>query len=141
MTHVQGCKTILVVEDNEALLETFRFLLESEGYNVVTSKNGQEALEALEIAKHPCLILLDMFMPVMDGWQFLDQLKMREGDLLASLPIVITSAAGDRAEIAAKLVRGLLRKPFQLDALLKTVREFCGAKIDIPPNHVHLNEI
>ena len=125
MTQTRQCGTLLIVEDNEALLETYKDLLELEGYEVVTAKNGQEALETLEVIKHPCLILLDMFMPIMDGWQFLDQLKLRSEDLITSLPIVICSAAGASAEEASKQVRGYIRKPADIDLLLRTVEKFC----------------
>lgn len=125
MTQTRECGTLLIVEDNEALLDTYKDLLELEGHEVVTAKNGQEALEALETIKQPCLILLDMFMPVMDGWQFLDQLKLRSEDLITSLPIVICSAAGASAEEASKQVRGYIRKPADIDLLLGTVKKFC----------------
>ncbi len=125
MTQIGKCGTLLIVEDNEALLETYRDLLELEGYEVVTATNGQEALKALEIIKHPCLILLDMFMPIMDGWEFLDQLKLRSEDLITSLPIVICSAAGASAEETSKQVRGYIRKPADIDLLLDTVKKFC----------------
>jgi CheY-like chemotaxis protein len=125
MKDTRNCGSILIVEDNETLLDTFQSLLELEGYHVVATKNGKEALAALETAKRPCLILLDMFMPIMDGWEFLEQLKLKDADLITSLPIVIASAAGEKAESAAKQVRGFIKKPFDLDALLKIVMTFC----------------
>jgi len=126
MKEVHGCRTILVVEDNDTISETLKDLLELEGYHVILAKNGREALTAIDNALRPCLILLDMFMPIMDGWEFLDQLKLKEGDLITSLPIVVTSAAGERAEEASKLVRGFIKKPVDLNVLLKTVETFCN---------------
>src|SRR5262245_55690503 len=82
---------VLVVEDEQESRETLRELLELEGYVVETAVNGQEALDKL---KHvdPCLILLDLFMPVMDGWQFLDRLSA-DGRLSRIKVVVTTSAA------------------------------------------------
>ncbi len=121
------CGTVLIVEDNDVLLETFKYVVESEGYHVLTAKNGKEALAVLEVTPHPCLILLDMFMPVMDGWEFLNQIKLKEGDLIVSLPIVICSAAGEQklAE-TAKEVSGYLKKPVDMDVLINTVKKFCN---------------
>jgi CheY-like chemotaxis protein len=121
-----GCRTIMVVEDDEPILFTIQELLESEGYTVVTAKNGKEAIERMEQIKHPCLILLDMFMPVMDGWQFIEQLKLNQDDKVTQIPIVVTSAAGERARQAGQAVSGYIKKPIDLDQLLSTVEKFCG---------------
>ncbi len=123
---LEQCNTILVVEDDEEILSTLRELLEGEGYPVVPAKNGREAIEILEKMLHPCLILLDLFMPIMDGWQFLDQLNRDESKLLTHIPVVITSAAGDRARETAIRVSGYIKKPIDLELLLITVQKYCG---------------
>lgn len=124
MNNVNMCRTVLLVEDNEMILETFKDLLELEGYETITAKNGIEALAALEKMKHPCLILLDLFMPIMDGFQLIEHL--REHDQIASLPIIICSAAGEQTlETTAKQVRGYIKKPVDLDILLNIVRKYC----------------
>src|SRR4051812_45925868 len=126
-TSAAGCGTVLVVEDDEPILYTIQELLESEGYTVVTAKNGKEALERMKSVTHPCMILLDMFMPVMDGWQFIEHLATHSGDTLAQIPIVVTSAAGERAKEAGQKLGGYIKKPIDLDQLLSTVEKFCGA--------------
>lgn len=122
----RNCKQILIVEDDDGILVTLQELLSQEGYTVLLARNGQEALQTLATLTRPCLILLDMFMPVMDGWQFLEQMKLEKEDLLTNIPIVITSAAGERAKVASKEVRGFIKKPIHLEDLLTTVRKFCG---------------
>lgn len=126
MNLIQECKPILLVEDNESILESFKAILEMEGYLVVTAKNGLEALTVLEDIKQPCLILLDLFMPIMDGFQFIDQLKKRNENFLASPPIIICSAAGEKAEEAAKQVHGLISKPVDIEILMSNVRKYCA---------------
>ena len=120
------CKTILVIEDDEGISETLKEIFQLEGYTVETAFNGQEALEMLKIIERPCLILLDMFMPVMNGWQFLEELKLTNGEGLTSIPIVITSAAGDQAKEASKKVRGYIKKPADINVLLDTAKKFCS---------------
>ena len=125
------CATILVVEDDDLILESLQMILEGEGYNVVAAKNGREALDALRSkVEYPCLILLDLFMPIMDGWQFLDEIRGKDFGVLTSIPIVITSAAGDYAKETAKLVEGFIRKPIDLKLLLHTVERYCGKTSD-----------
>src|SRR5579859_6880124 len=81
---------VLIVEDEEESRETLRELLEIEGYEVETAVNGREALDKLKQIE-PCIILLDLFMPVMDGWQVLDQL--RSDGRLGKLKVVVTTSA------------------------------------------------
>ena len=97
-----------------------RELLELEGFDVVTACNGREALEAAN-ARRPCVVLLDLFMPVMDGWQFLAEIECdRE---LADLPVTVVSAAGDRVSGIGR--RRFLRKPVTLAELVAAVRASC----------------
>lgn len=112
---------ILVVEDDQDIREAVSELLEMEGYHTVSSTNGQEALEQLHRMDHrPCLILLDVMMPVMDGYTFMDRL-LHEGPL-ADIPVVITSASHNPPEGA----RACVNKPFDLSRLLAVVKQFCG---------------
>src|SRR3712207_6404701 len=89
---------LLVVEDDQDIRETLQQALELEGYQVSTAGNGKEALDILHLAdppSRPHLILLDLMMPIMDGWEFLE--KARSTNLLSGIPVVIVSAAGERA--------------------------------------------
>lgn len=126
MNTSNGCvKIVMVVEDDDGIRDSLQDILEFEGYRVATARNGQEAIHVLNEIYRPCLILLDLFMPVMDGWQFLERVKLEMDELLTEVPIVITSAAGDRAKEAAKQVCGFIKKPVDLDLLLATVTKYC----------------
>lgn len=112
---------ILVVEDDIDISDAIVAALEDEGHSVLTAANGEEALELLGAsAEVPRLILLDLMMPVMDGWQF--RAAQRENPRLAGVPIVLLSADADVRDAAAQLgARGWLKKPVGLDALLHAV--------------------
>lgn len=116
-------RPILVVEDDEDIRETLQMYLQSSGYSVSTAENGQEALEVLDAMDPPCLILLDMMMPVMDGWKFLAALA--EQERLAAVPVVVVTAYADKKP--TDRVQEILRKPVDVRALMETVREHCGA--------------
>jgi CheY-like chemotaxis protein len=113
-------RPIVVVEDDDDIRETYRDVLEGEGYRVLTAANGREALDVLDgLHGAPCLVLLDLMMPVMDGWQFLRTLK--KTDKLVSTPVVVVSAVPQDADGAVRV----MRKPVDVDALLETIREYC----------------
>lgn len=113
---------ILIVEDDLDARETMRFVLEREGFAVEGASDGREALAVLHRGSRPCLILLDLGMPVMDGWAFLSALE-RDSEL-AAIPIVVVSARAD-GHVGTR-VNGMLSKPFDARALVDTVREHCA---------------
>jgi CheY-like chemotaxis protein len=116
-------KLVLVVDDDEPLRRSLCDSLEDEGYRVVGAANGAEALEYLRrAAERPCVIFLDLMMPVMNGWQFLGLQKGDPG--LSAIPVVVITANGsvDRASIDAKEV---VWKPLDLDTLLDTAGRYC----------------
>lgn len=115
-------KHILVVEDNKEIQDSLKIALEVEGYNVFTADNGKEALSALGKMPTPCLILLDLMMPVMNGWEFVEEVG--KDLLLSSIPIVVVSAYGDKR--GTPKTEGYIQKPVDLDALLNTVSKHCG---------------
>ena len=121
-----GTPYILVVDDNHDIRELVREILEFEGYAVVTACNGKEALERLGGADLPNLILLDLMMPTMNGWEFrAEQLK----DLrLASIPLVVLTGDGNASEKARVLrATSYIMKPVHLDSLLAVVQgAACG---------------
>jgi len=113
---------VLVVDDDPDLREFLRLMLTSMGVEVTTAGNGQEALDVLE-GQDPDLILLDMKMPVMNGWEFCRVLDGRD----ARPPIVVLTAAPDPACRAAEAhADGWLGKPFEYEDLEATVRRFSG---------------
>ncbi len=116
---------ILIVEDDLDIQEYLADILRDEGYEVMTASNGQEACDRLRSPSAlPDLILLDLMMPIMDGWQFrAEQLK---DAALALIPVIVLSGSIDvRKESAALGAAGYATKPFKLDALLSTIRRTC----------------
>jgi len=117
------CRDILVVEDDLDLSDSLRDALEDEGYRVATAHNGREGLDALRRqGRHPCVVLLDLMMPVMNGWQFLE-VKGHEGEL-APIPVVVVSACSERASVARETA-GFIPKPIDIEQLLALVHRFC----------------
>ena len=115
---------VLVVEDDADIRETVAELLVEEGYVVHTANSGREALDHLAAAPSlPDLVLLDLMMPVMDGWTFYDNLQKEAR--WAALPIVVISADAQVYEKAARLNPvACLRKPVGIDELLGVVARF-----------------
>jgi CheY-like chemotaxis protein len=111
--------TVLVVEDEAPLRELMREALELSGYQVVAAGNGREALDALAKVEHVCLVLLDLLMPVMNGWEFLTELQSRPA--FAAVPIVVHTSEPGQAPAATRV----LQKPIKLDRLLSVVGEYC----------------
>lgn len=112
---------VLVVDDDEAIGEFVDWVLTDEGHEVSRAGNGADALQLLRVMV-PDVILLDMRMPVMDGWQFAD--AYRNGDYQQA-PIVVVTAARDATERANEIrADGYLGKPFDIDDLLDTIKRF-----------------
>jgi len=111
--------TVLVVEDDACIRDLVLELLGGEGWKVVGAGNGEEALRRLrEGPVRPELILLDLMMPVMDGWQF--RAEQLRDPTLAQIPVVLMSASPE--EVAAEVsVDDRVPKPFDIDALLRAV--------------------
>jgi CheY-like chemotaxis protein len=122
-SHPPRCRKILVVEDDDDIRTTLEDILADEGYPTETAANGQEALDRLaRLDRPPCLILLDLMMPVMSGREFLSVL--RADDLLAPIPVVVVSAWPSEAR-ATRGVQGFIRKPVDLSMLFDVIRRYC----------------
>jgi CheY-like chemotaxis protein len=118
-----GQEPILVVDDDPAIRTTIADILGLEGYAVETAANGVEALDAVE-RQSPSVIVLDMRMPVMDGWTFARELEARA----IRLPIIVITAAQNARHWAEEIrADAYLPKPFDLNDLLETV-ERLGAR-------------
>ncbi|MBX3261782.1 MAG: response regulator [Labilithrix sp.] len=122
---------VLIVEDDEALRELLALILEGEGFEVATAANGREALASIARSL-PRIVLLDMTMPLMDGWQFCRELDRRGGP---RPQIVVITAATDPARRAGEVdADGWLAKPFDRDALVALVQGLRGgADSSAPP--------
>lgn len=112
-------KTVLVVDDDLDTRDALGARLARAGYGVATAGDGAQALEYLKRAARPSLILLDLAMPVMDGWQFLAE-RERDPELRA-IPVVVISAQHDVADRIAALHAGYLAKPITTARLLDEV--------------------
>ncbi len=111
---------VLVVDDDESIRELVALVLEDEGYQVATAADGAQALGQVETF-HPDVVLLDLNMPVLDGWQTHGRLRQR----LPQLPVVfMTAGQHAAAEAARHQAAGALPKPFDLDVLIATVARF-----------------
>jgi CheY-like chemotaxis protein len=116
----QKGRTVLVVDDDEDIRESLREVLEAEKYAVRTAADGKDALAVLAAATpRPSLILLDLMMPGMNGWELLKVLKADAG--FAEIPVVVLSASHSRVESATSV----LRKPIALETLLTVVQTHC----------------
>jgi urea transport system substrate-binding protein len=114
-------KKILIVEDDLEISFTLKIFLEGEGYQVMMADNGAKALELLRQERAPDLILLDMKMPVMNGWQFALEF-LNQFDHLS--PIVVFTAAADAEKRANEInAIGWIAKPFDLDELLALIKK------------------
>lgn len=112
---------ILIVDDDEATLSALADLLELEGYRVEKARNGKEALEKL-VSGEPGLVLLDLKMPVMDGWQFLAERE--KDDSARQIPVVLLSGLPFIPN--ARGVADFLSKPINPARVLSCIRRFCG---------------
>lgn len=127
------CQTLLIAEDNIDIRESITFILESEGYEVHSAANGKEALEMLKLQDKPTLVLLDLMMPVMTGWEFLE--RTHSDDDIPEHKVIILSAIAKQKTpegFTPIATDGLLTKPVDLNRLLKTVRTFCGIPTQAP---------
>jgi CheY-like chemotaxis protein len=117
---VEECR-ILVVDDEETIREVVADALQLEGYPVATASNGLEALRLFD-REHPSLILLDMRMPILDGWAFAKELRRRG----TAVPIVVITAAQNARRWAEEIgAAAYLAKPFDLDDLIRIVERLC----------------
>ena len=115
-------KMVLLVDDDEDVRDALGDLLKLRGFNLKIAGNGLEALQLLQNDGIPCVILLDLVMPVMDGWQFLKRLQSSPS--LSSIPVVVISAHA--ASNPPTGVNRIIAKPVDTDALYAAVDEHCS---------------
>ena len=126
-SEAQRKRTVLVVDDDYDLRETLRDVLEDEGYLVQTAANGQEALDCLHDGSVPEVVLVDLMMPVMDGWHFLDELQRDSS--LADIPVVVMSASRDGGRSLDDKV--FLSKPLDYHTLVTTVARSLESRLGL----------
>ncbi len=116
--------TVLVVEDDEDICSVIGAVLELEGYQVFMANDGEEALTLMRREVRLGLVILDMMMPGIDGWEF--RRRQLQDPALARVPVVILSGAGRTEEIAREIgAHGFLSKPVMRAQLVETVRRYC----------------
>ena len=121
-THQSDEPCVLIVEDDDGAREALSDCLEMEGISVAAARNGKEALDYLHSARRPKVILLDLFMPVMTGWEF--RAAQKNDAAIADIPVVVVTAFGSTVtkKIDATLI---MHKPLDLDRLITVIRDYC----------------
>jgi DNA-binding response OmpR family regulator len=114
---------VLIVEDDADLRDMMAQMLLLEGFNAQTASNGREALEYLREGGKPAVILLDMMMPVMDGWEF--RREQQRDPRVAAVPVIVLSAL-DRTRVGDIGEAAFMKKPLDFDRLLDLVRRYCS---------------
>lgn len=109
---------VLVVDDDPELRDFLSIALELDGFEVFTAENGLDALETLRQMPAPCAVLLDLLMPVMNGWEFLAAASHEPA--LEGVPVVVLSAYDQHAELPQ--VTDFVEKPFDLNEVIRTIR-------------------
>ena len=119
----------MVVEDDRAIRNILVELLEDNNYQAVGAANGQIAIDTLRAAHaKPCLILLDVMMPVMDGWEFRD--IQRQDPALSTVPVIVFTAHASIKDVTRRMgVDTVLRKPVDLDDVMSVVHKYCDAVV------------
>ena len=116
---------IMIIEDEADLRDTIKEMLEISGFIVLTAENGREGLRLINEIGRPCLILLDLMMPVMNGWEFLERLKNTDEHALSDIPVTVTSAAADVADVQRQYGCNVLKKPLSMERLVALANEHC----------------
>ncbi len=122
---VRPSNVVLIVDDDDEIREVLELALQTAQHATAVACDGQQALSWLRLHPSPCLILLDLMMPIMNGWELLEQL--RGDERLGGVPVVVTTAFDRDLGRAAHVP--ILRKPIELDALLDVVRRYCGGSV------------
>jgi CheY-like chemotaxis protein len=127
MSNGQPCSGVLVVDDDPDIRDSLRDVLEERGYEVSTVANGREALDLLKsTSPQPCVILLDLMMPVMDGMQF--RKEQKRDPSIANIPLVVITATGKRPVLVDAV--DLVMKPLDITRLFEAIERYCPPKSD-----------
>ena len=116
-------RTVLVVDDDPEILDALDMVLGEAGYDVVSANNGIVALEYLRSSPAPDVVLLDLFMPLMNGWEFVREVRISERT--AHVPIIVLTAAGPHWGYPLPPHR-VMHKPIQREHLLRLLRQVCS---------------
>jgi len=114
---------VFIVEDEQDIREALKTLFELEGYRVQTAVNGSDAILKLDCLSNSVVLLVDLMMPIMNGWEFIE--AVRKKYTKADVPIIVMSAAADRASSIRDQVNAIIRKPIEVDDILNLVDREC----------------
>ena len=115
---------VLIVEDDDDVREFMQLLVSTSGYETMTARDGQEALVKMRQRK-PCLVLLDLQMPRMDGWEFRE--RQMQDQSLKQIPVVCVTAFFDPDQVTQKLGLRCIGKPADFPTIINTVESMCGS--------------
>jgi two-component system chemotaxis response regulator CheY len=116
--------TVLIVEDDIGIRESLQEALQMDGYSVIAAVHGEDALKYLNTGRvRPSLILLDLMMPVMNGWEFLKTVKANAR--FSNIPVIVLSAAAKDTGSEDLHAVAFLKKPVDLDTLINLVERYC----------------
>ena len=122
---------VLVVEDDREQRETLCAMLDLEGYGHAEAANGQEALDYLKESRAPCLVLLDLEMPLMNGWEF--RVNQLADERLSHIPVVLVTANDEGQSKRFPGGEGFLCKPLKFEKLVTVLNRLCSRKKNGPP--------
>jgi CheY-like chemotaxis protein len=121
--NMKSARSVLVVEDDREQRETLCAMLDLVGFSHAQATNGREALDYLNRSRAPCLVLLDLEMPVMDGWEF--RSKQLADRRLSRIPVVVVTANDEGADDLFPGVEGFLWKPLNFQKLVTVLERVC----------------
>ena len=124
-------RTVVIVDDDRAIRELLKCALEYEDYAVMSLNDGSRVIATLEAANEPCIVLMDLMMPLMDGWAVCRALADRP-DLLARHALVLMSAGSPRDNMIPREARAFISKPFDLYALYRLLASFSSTLLAAP---------
>ena len=123
---VEACRRVLIVDDDVDIREAVAELLADGDYGAVVAGNGRDALEQLHaMDEKPCVILLDLRMPLMNGFEF--RALQQADPVLQGIPVIVVTANFEAAEVADMAASAFIEKPFDSELLLETVNAACRA--------------
>jgi CheY-like chemotaxis protein len=123
VSEAAATRPVLIVDDNADVRDSLQFVLRLAGYDVRTASNGVEGLVEMRRQPAPCAVLLDLHMPVMNGFEFREQ-QSKDAEL-AAIPVIIFSGHHDVAEAADRLgIEAYFQKPFEVDEILELIRRY-----------------
>ena len=124
---------ILTVEDDAAIREAITEVLTYSGHKVMGARNGLEGLNFLQAGLRPQIILLDLMMPVMDGWTFLEEI-LKTQDLIKIPVIIVSAVVTDGTMNTYPNVKAIIKKPVMIENLLKVIKEIHANDFTISPS-------